>query len=187
MKFMRTTEQILAQFFHERNSSQSTITNYSRAVKHFEKYTGKTIAELLNIADTEEINNISWKNSTLKPLIIGYRIYLYDKYMKKTAELYLQAVLTIFRHFEINIPRLPYFSTRNVKKPTPILPHDLPDREILKHIIEIKNPLLKAITLFMSSSGVSRIDTLNNTIKDYLKFTYDFHHSNDIFTAIELI
>lgn len=186
MKYMKkTTEQILNQFFYERNSSQSTQVNYTRGIKHFEKYTGKTLPELLSIADNEETQNINWKNSTLKPLLIDYRRYLFEKYMKKTAELYLTSVLSIFRHFEITIPKLPYFSTRNVKKATPLLPHDLPDRELLKHIIEIKNPLLKAITLFMSSSGVSRIDTLNITITDYLKFTYEYHHSNDIFTAIE--
>ena len=185
MKFMKTTDQILSQFFYERNSSESTITNYTRGIKHFEKYTGKTLPELLNIADAEETQNINWKNSTLRPILIDYRRYLFEKYMKKTAELYLTAVLSIFRHFEINIPRLPYFSMANVKKPTPILPNELPDRELLKHIIEIKNPLLKAITLFMSSSGVSRVDTLKITIKDYLKFTKEFHHSNDIFTAIE--
>ena len=185
MKFMKTTEQILDQFFYERNSSHSTQVNYTRGITHFERYTGKTLPELLTIADNEETQNISWKNSTLKPLLIDYRRYLFEKYMKKTAELYLTAVLSIFRHFEINIPKLPYFSTRNVKKPIPILPHELPDRELLKHIIEIKNPLLKAITLFMSSSGVSRIDALNITINDYLKFTYEYHHSNDIFTAIE--
>ena len=182
---MKTKEEILSQFFHERNSSQSTISNYTRGINHFEKYTGKTLPELLNIADQEETNNIAWKNSTLRPLLINYRIYLFDKYMKKTAELYLMSVLTVFRHFEINIPKLPYFSMTNVKRPTPILPGQLPDRELLKQIIEIKNPLLKAITLFMSSSGVSRIDTLNITIQEYLNFTDEFHHSDDIYTAIE--
>ncbi len=185
MKFMKATDQILDQFFSERNSSQSTILNYTRAIKHFETFTGKTLSELLIIAENEEINNISWKNSTLRPLLINYRIYLFEKYMKRTAELYLQSVLTVFRHFEITIPPLPYFSMRNVKKPTPILPGELPDREVLKQVIEIKNPLLKAITLFMSSSGVSRIDTLNITIKEYIEFTKEFHHSNDIFTAVE--
>ena len=96
MKFMKATDQILDQFFSERNSSQSTILNYTRAIKHFETFTGKTLSELLIIAENEEINNISWKNSTLRPLLINYRIYLFEKYMKRTAELYLQSVLTVF-------------------------------------------------------------------------------------------
>ena len=182
---MKTTDEILDQFFYERNSSQSTRSNYTRGIKHFERFTGKTLPELLNIADNEEINNISWKNSTLRPLLIKYRIFLYNKYMKKTAKLYLTSVMSVFRHFEINIPNLPYFGMSNVKKSNPILPGELPDRELLKHIIEIKNPLLKAVTLFMSSSGLSRIDTLNLSINDYVSFTREFHHSNDIFTAIE--
>ena len=166
MKFMKTTEQILDQFFYERNSSHSTQVNYTRGITHFERYTGKTLPELLTIADNEARSG----GTIIGGMLCNCIIYNNAR---------------IFRHFEINIPKLPYFSTRNVKKPIPILPHELPDRELLKHIIEIKNPLLKAITLFMSSSGVSRIDALNITINDYLKFTYEYHHSNDIFTAIE--
>ena len=182
---MKTTPEILSQVYHERRSSDSTQKSYTRAVRFFEEHTGKTIGELLTIADQEETNNIHWKNSTLKPLLISYRAWLYDNYKEKTANLYFTAITTIFRHFEIIIGPLPYFSRKNINKSTPIRPGELPDRELLSEIIGICSPLLKAVILLASSSGLSRIDILNLTVKQYLEATYEYHQSNDIYTAID--
>lgn len=185
MKYMKSTTEILSQVYAERRSSPSTQKSYTRAVRFFEEHTGKTLSELLNIADQEETNNIHWKNSTLKPTLISYRAWLYDNYKEKTANLYFTAVTTIFRHFEIIIGPLPYFSRKNINKSTPIRPGELPDRELLAEIIGVSSPLLKAVVLFASSSGLSRIDILNLRVKDYLEATKEYHHSNDIFTAID--
>ena len=185
MKYMKATPEILSQVYNERRSSDSTQKSYTRAVRFFEEHTGKTIGELLNIADQEETNNIHWKNSTLKPILISYRAWLYDNYKEKTANLYFTAITTIFRHFEIVIGPLPYFSRKNINKSTQIRPGELPDRELLAEIIGISSPLLKAIILLASSSGLSRIDILHLTVKQYLEATYEYHQSNDIFTAID--
>ena len=177
---------ILEQFFKERNSAHSTQTTYTRSVKYYEQYTGHNIQELITIADNEEYNNIRWKNTQTRKWIIGYREYLYKEYNVSTAQLYLTAILTIYRHFEITIPPLPYYSTKNVKRTAPINYTDLPDREILSECLQISSPLVKAIILFMSSSGMSRIDVLNLTINDYLKATNDYHnHDNSVKYAIK--
>lgn len=187
MKYMKTTPEILSQVYTERRSSESTQRSYTRAVRFFEEHTGKKLGELLTIADQEETQNIHWKNSTLKPLLISYRAWLYDNYKEKTANLYFTAITTIFRHFEIVIGPLPYFSRKNINKSTPIRPGELPDRELLTEIIGMVGPLLKAVILFMSSSGLSRIDVLNLTVKDYLEATKEYHNSRDIFTAIDIM
>lgn len=187
MKYMKTTPEILSQVYHERRSSSSTQKSYTRAVRFFEDHTGKTIGEVLTIADYEETKNIHWKNSTLKPILISYRAWLYDNYKEKTANLYFTAITTIFRHFEIIIGPLPYFSRKNINKSIPIRPGELPDRELLSEIIGISSPLLKAVILLASSSGLSRIDVLNLQVKDYLKATMEYHHSKDIFTAIDVM
>lgn len=173
---MKNTKKILEQFFHERNSSKNTITNYTRIVKIYETYTGQTLNKLLEIADNEEYNNIRWKNTETRAYLLGYRDYLYKKYNVSTAQLYLTAITTIYRHFEITIPPLPYYSTKNFKS-TPKLTYDqLLNRELINEAIQIASPVSKAIILFMSSSGTSRIDTLNLTIKDYLEATQEYHN-----------
>lgn len=184
MKYMKPTDEILSQVFTERRSSESTQKSYTRAVRFFEEYTRTKLGDLLIIADDEETRNIHWKNSSLKPILINYRAWLYDKYKEKTANLYFTAITTIFRHYEIIIGPLPYFSRKNIKKSSPIKPGELPDRELLSEIIGVSTPLLKAVILLASSSGLSRIDLLNLKVKDYLKATEEYHHSNDIFTAI---
>ena len=61
------------------------------------------------------------------------------------------------------------------------------DREILQLCINVKNPLLKAITLFMSSTGMSKTDTLKLTVQDFLDATREYHHTNRLDTALSIL
>ena len=187
-RYIRDTEMnnmILEQLFTERNSSQSTRYTYTRSCRYYEKYTGHSIKELLDIADDEEYNNIRWKNTQTRKWIVGYRDWLYQNYNVSTAQLYLTAILTIYRHFEITIPPLPYYSTKNLKRTPPLNYADLPDRQILSECLTVGSPLVRAVILFMSSSGVSRRDTLNLTINDYLEATSEYHqHQESVKYAI---
>lgn len=179
--------EILEQLFHERNSSESTKKMYRRSAKYYAQLTGHTLSELLNIAEDEETNNIRWKNTQTREWLVKYRKYLYDKYNKNTARLYLVAITTFYRHFEITIHPLPYYSTKNVKTNPPINYSDLPDREILSECVKISNPLMAAVILFMSSSGMSRIDVLNLTIQDYMEATKEFHNENNVKAAASVM
>lgn len=176
---MKNTDEILEQFFHERNSSPSTITNYTRIVKIYETFTGKSLNTLLELADDEEYNNIRWKNTDTRRYILDYRDYLYNKYNVSTAKLYLTAIITIYRHFEITIPPLPYYSTKHANRTEPLRYDQLLDREIINECIQISSPVAKALILFMSSTGMSRIDVLNLTIQDYLNATSEYHHEKE--------
>ena len=170
---------LLEQLHHERNHSQSTMVTYDRSVRYYEKHTGHSMQECLDIADDEEYNNIRWKNTQTRKWLLSYREYLYSEYNVSTAQLYLTAIITIYRHFEITVPPLPYYSTKHSKRIPPIRYTDLPDRQILSECLQVCTPVAKALILFMSSSGVSRIDTLNLTINDYLEATSDFHNHNE--------
>ena len=94
--------------------------------------------------------------------------------------------MTIYRHFEITIPTLPYYSTKNARHTSPVNYSELPDREILSECLQVATPLVRAIILFMSSSGMSRIDVLNLTINDYLEATSEYHdHQESVKYAIK--
>ena len=175
----------LNRFFKERNLSPNTIIGYQQTITQFEEITGLTIDEMLHIAKEER--NLEWEDTRLYDWLITYRNHVYNQYKEQTAQLYMKRVKAIFRHYHIRIYDLPYFSTKQTRKSEEIDYEDLPDKEMLKKCIEVKSPLLKAITLFISSSGFSKIDTLNLNIGTYLEATYDYHHSNDIYKAIELM
>ena len=177
---------VLEQFFNERNSSESTQITYTRSCRYYTELTGHSIQECLDIADDEEYNNIRWKNTKTREWILAYREWLYNNYNVSTAQLYLTAIMTIYRHFEITIPPLPYYSTKNARHTSPVNYNELPDREILSECLQIASPLVRSIILFMSSSGISRIDVLNLTIGDYLEATKDYHnHDNSVKYAIK--
>ncbi len=170
---------IIEKFHTERNHAESTIKSYNRSIQMYETITETSIEECINIADTEETQNIRWKNTQTRKWLLQYRKYLYENYNISTAQLYLTAIITFYRHFEITIPPLPYYSTKNVRKTAPINYKDLPDRQILTECLKIASPLARAIILFMSSSGMSRIDVLNLTIDDYLQATSEYHNHNE--------
>ena len=177
--------EILERLYRERNSSKSTQTTYNRSAKYYTELTGHTIQELLDIADDEEYNNLRWKNTQTRQWLLEYRDWLYSKYNVSTAQLYLTAIITIYRHFEITIPPLPYYSTKGLKHTPPINYNDLPDRQLLSEVIQGVSPLVRSLILFMSSSGISRIDVLNLTIGDYLEATSNYHdHQESVKYAI---
>ena len=169
------TNETINQFFKERNSSKNTQRVYTRSIRLYEKLTGQTIQELINIADHEEYQNIRWKNTTTRKHLLNYREYLYQKYNISTSKLYLTAIITLYRHHEITIPPLPYRNTNDVRRTPPINYKDLLDKDILREAIHIASPVTRAIILFLSSSGMSRIDAINLTIQDWLNATNDYH------------
>lgn len=174
---MKTTEEILNEIFIERNSSENTQKSYQRAVNNFELYFDKQLGEILIIAETEEDQRIPWRKSTLREYLIEFRGYLYNKYKSKSAKLYLTLIMSIFRHYEFVIPKLPRFS-EDIEV-IPILPEDIPDREMLQKCLDISSPLVTAFALFTSSSGMSRRDALNLKVKDYLEATKEYHNTMD--------
>ena len=177
---------MIERFHRERNHSKNTILNYNRSIRYYETLTKHTMEELLKIAETEETQNIHWRNTQTRQWLLEYREYLYQNYNLSSAQTYLTVILTIYRHFELTIPTLPYYSTKHLRQSTMINYKDLPDRDLLQECLKISNPLVRSIILFMSSSGVSRIDVLNLTIGDYLEATRDYHkHPESIKYAIQ--
>lgn len=180
---MRDTDEILNEIFLERNHSENTQKSYQRAVNNFELYLDKHLGEILTIAETEEDQRIPWRKSSLRNYLIDFRAYLYNKYKSKTAKLYLTLIISIFRHYEFIIPKLPRFS-EDIEV-IPILPEDMPDREMLQKCIDIAPLVVQTFALFTSSSGMSRRDALNLKVKDYLEATKEYHNSNNIHDAIK--
>lgn len=177
-------ETLLQTFFRERGMAENTIKRYKLQIKYYENFTGNSILDLLNIAEKEEKNNIRWKNTETRKFLLNYREYLYSKHSIETAKVYFNGILTFYRHFEIEIPKLPYFSTKNSYHYTPITFNQLPDREILQHAFNIASQKLKPLIVFLSSSGLSRIDVSNITIQDYISATKEYHNSTNIYDAI---
>ena len=178
---------IIDEFVKARRLKKGTIEQYTIALNFYSKFQNKPLSELLNEADTEEEQGIRWKNRRLKKRLINYRNYLYENYVKSTAELKFALIKTFYKHYEIEIHDLPAVNRKNIKLSEPLKFKDLPDKELIKKALKIANPLMRAIILFMSSSGCARAETLSLTVQDYLDATREYHNSNDISQAVKVM
>ena len=116
------------------------------------------MVELIEEAENEEEQGIRWKHRTLKKRLIQYRTYLYQNYMSSTAKMMFSKILTIYKHYEIEIHDLPKLSVKKGHQNPPITFNDLPDKDIIKKALDISKPRMRAIILFISSSGCGRTE-----------------------------
>lgn len=178
-------ETILKDFTTTRNLSKGSTYVYRDTIRVYTEYQNKTLYELLKEAEMEEEKGIRWKNRKLKKRLLNFRKYLQEKYYQNTVKTHFSQILTIYKHYEIEIHDLPQTSTKNLKEPTPISFKDLPDKEIIKKALKISNPLMRAIILFEVSSGCAKRETLNITIQDFIDATSEYHNSNNIYDVIQ--
>ena len=180
-------KRLLENVFKSRNLAFKTKQSYKNAVMAYVGCQGKSFHDLLKEADQEEEMMIRWKNRKLKQRLIKFRIYLQENFLLSTSKVYFQRILTLYRHFEIEIHDLPLISTKSAKMSKPVTFDDLPTKEMIRNAVEIANPIMKAIILFISSSGCARMETLNLTVGDFIDATYEYHETKEIDKALTIL
>ena len=180
-------QELIKEFQNIRRLTQSSINTYNTVFKMYSEYNEKTLYELLEEAEQEEEQGVRWKHRKLKKRLIEFRGYLYDNYLKNSARTLFSKILTLYRTYEIEIHDLPSISEKNINTPSPITFRELPTIEIIREAIDIANPLMKAVILFMSSSGTARRETLNLTIHDFIDATKDYHNTEDIVEVLDFL
>ena len=180
-------EKIINEFIKVRNLNKRTVYGYNNAIKLYTNFNNMSLSELLKEAENDEENGIRWKNRKIKQRLLNFRVFLQRHYLISTVKVHFQRILTIYRHFEIEIHNLPPINLKNTNKLKPIMFEDLPTKEIIKKAVNITNPLMKAIILFISSSGCARQETLNITIQDFIDATREYHDSEDMYEIITIL
>lgn len=178
---LTNSKELLDKFFHERNIKQNTQKGYMASLIRWFKFTGDKYKDLQDNIDhyiKEEDERIPTRDRSIKKEMLGYReSLLNDKGIKSAGSVisYFSKIGTIFRHYGLEIPELPqtkmdkgYVSNYN----------DLPTHDMIKTACEQSPIDLKALILFMSSSGSAKAETLSITVgmflegcKEYLKDT----------------
>ena len=181
-------KKILEEIHTIKNHSHNTKNVYRTAVNTYTTFQEMTLTELLEEAEEEEEKGIRWKHRTLKKRLNSYRAYLINHYRPNTVKSNLNPIINIYKYHEIEIQALPRILQKSYPHTTPLITYeDLPDKDIIRKALEISTPVMKAIILFMSSSGCARTETLNLTIQDYMKATTDYHQGGTIYEIIETL
>lgn len=189
-------EEILDDFVKSRNLKPISKKAYKASIKLYTEYHQMTLQDLIKEAEIEEDTGIRWKRRKLKRRLIDFRTFLAEKYLKNYVKNTFSRILTIYKHYEIEIHELPPLSQKNFNQPNPISYKDLPDKDILAIALEISKPVMKSILLFMSSSGCARKETLSLRIQDFIDATIDYHtpptqrkpgHTKNIYEVLEIL
>ena len=169
-------------FCKERNLSPGSEKVYLHALKKYTEFNGMTLDELIDEADYEEDNAIRWKRRKLKTRLIDFRNFLIDYgYAKETISTMMKRVTTFYRHYEIEIHHIPKANIKNVVE------IKIPTKEDLQKAIELSDPLMESLILFLSSTGLSKIDALKLDINSFIEATKLYHNETDIYKVLEIL
>lgn len=180
-------EPLLEEIHIVKNHSDATKLVYKQAVGKYTAFCEKSIEDLIEEAELEEDKGIKWKKRKLKRRLLTFRQYLLDNYSLNTAKSLFQPILIIYKYFEIEVFELPKINRKSVKLAKPIEFKDLPDKEIIRNALKIATPIMRAIILFMVSSGCARRETLNLTIEDYIYSLSEYTSESDIYDILSEI
>ena len=186
MSFKNDNE-LLNDFSTTRNLKQITKETYNYSIQLYTEFHGLSFVTLLEEAETEEDEGIRWKYRSIKRRLLSFRNHLAQHYMKNYVKSTFSRIITLYKHYEIEVHELPPLNNKNQLESPPISYADLPDKEIIKKALRRSDSEMKAIILFMTSSGSARRETLNLTINDFINATKDYHDSNDIHEIIKLL
>lgn len=184
---MKNDKELLNDFTTTRNLKPTTIESYTIFIKNYTTQQQKSMVELIKEAEKEEEQGIRWKHRTLKRRLLNFRKYLMDNYYYNTVSNTFTPVLVVYKYFEIEIHDLPRIDKKSYNNPKPISFKDLPDKEVIREAINICTSTMKAIILFMSSSGCARRETLNLTVMDYMNATKEYHNTDNIMEMIDVL
>lgn len=171
-QMVEDSRETLQKMYAERNISQSTKKTYEATfIKWCEYFKDRfnNLQEMIDFYLEEEDERIPMRERTLKKDLLEFREYLQNNdgiKSDRSFKTYFSKMKTIFNHFELEMPTLPqmklekgYISNYN----------DLPTHAMIKSACE-QSPLdLKAVILFMSSSGSAKAETLSIEVGWFLE------------------
>ena len=182
------------QFKQERNLSPATIKQYKATLRQYCNYNKMTLDQLLNEADEEEEAGIRLKRRTLKKRLVDFRTYIIETDSKNTIINKINQIKTFYRHFEVELPVLPYVSEKSIRKEAPISYEDIPSKTIIREALDFSSLMMKSFVLLQCSSGMGKAEALSLTVGQFLEATghYDENktiHDNlvELYNSKELI
>lgn len=169
---------LFKKFCKERNIKDSTIQSYCISIKRYIRFHKCSLEELIEEANIDEEKRIPLKQRRLKDRLISFRNNLLESNLSSnTIRTYFSKLKTFYKHFEIEIPHLPEIKYEKDYETNYL---DLPTKEHIREAVDYSQLPIKALILFMSSSGTAKAETLSLTVKDFIKATKEYHKSNNL-------
>lgn len=178
---------MLKKFQEDRGIKDKTVQGYEIAINHYSNFHKKDIKDLVQEAVDEQMQDKPELAQNLFHRLEEYRKYLLElideyKLSPSTAKQRFGNIKTFYRHWRVKVPKL--YDIQITPEPEPTY-FDLPTKKHIRQAINVTNGVVKAIILFMCSSGQAKAETLNLTVGDFIRATMDYHSDGDIQNILE--
>lgn len=152
-------------FVSARGISKSRERIYRAAIRYYEEYTGLDIGGLIREAEEDEDAGLRMSRRRILIRLTGFRDHLKGSGLKATTvNQYMSAVKTFYRFFDIEVPSVKSLNADS--KGLHML--SIPDRRLIRRIVENSPVKYKAMILLQVSSGMGSAEVCNMDYKDFV-------------------
>ena len=168
------SQKMLDKMMKERNVRASTAKGYISTIKMYTEFNQMQLYDLIDEALKEQDAHIPLRESKLKQRLLDYRNYLMNiqDMSSKTVKTYFSKMLTVYRHFECEIPIIPMAQYKHEYVTTY---SDLPTLDHLRQALEVSPVDLRAAICFQASSGSAKAETLQLTVRQFFQGVQEYH------------
>ena len=167
------SSKLFQKFCRDKHIKMSTRKGYKTALSKYADFNEKSIDFLITEAISEENDRVPLKDRKIKKRLVDFRSHLLNSDLSpNSVKTYFSKIKSFYRHFEVEIPYLP---RPQYEKAYETCYFDLPTKNHIAQALEISAIDLKAVILFMASSGTAKAETLSLTVKDFFDATGEYH------------
>lgn len=177
-------EYIYQEWFTNRNVSSSTQKIYRITLEDFKAHTGKSLSELVDIGEEEQLSGVLMRKRSVNKYIIDYKTFLDKKYEAKgTINNKMAAIFSFYRAFRIDFPEITLAKgdiclEKNYHRP--------PNKKEINNMINVASPKDAAIIYVMALTGMASKEVRNLTVGRYLEIAEEaigrpLRNVNDLF------
>ena len=168
------SQKMLDKMAKERNIRDSSAKGYMSTIKMYTEFNQMQLYELIDEALKEQDAHIPLRESKLKQRLLDYRNYLMNipDMSSRTVKTYFSKMLTVYRHFECEIPIIPMAQYNHEYVTTY---SDLPTLDHLRQALEVSPVDLRAVICFQASSGSAKAETLELTVRQFFQGVQEYH------------
>ena len=168
------SQKLLDKMMKERNVRDSTAKGYLSTIKMYTEFNQMQLYDLIDEALKEQDAHIPLRESKLKKRLLDYRNYLMNiqDMSSQTVKTYFSKMLTVYRHFECEIPIIPMAQYKHEYVTTY---SDLPTVGHLRQALEVSPVDLRAVICFQASSGSAKAETLQLTVRQFFQGVQEYH------------
>lgn len=161
-------DEYVQRFQKERNLMPSSMYGLTIALNIYIPLCGfKNAKEMIEEAYEDERKGLPPKKARIKQHLSKYLLTLRDNLDNpNTIHTYFTKLETFYRHYDVTVPNRPPMQMKNKVH---VSYEDLPTKDMIRKAVEQSELDMKALILFMSSSGTAMAETINMRIKDLVK------------------